>query len=53
MPHMPEIHCIVETDKGMEFYMRVYGGESVQYYICREVGPVWLCLKNDNWIYVM
>ena len=53
LPHMPEIHCIVETDKGLEFYMRVYGGESVQYFICREVGPVWLCLKNDYWIYVM
>lgn len=52
MPHMPEIHCIVDTDKGLELYLRVYGGESVQYVICREVGPVWLCLKNDYWIYV-
>ena len=52
MSHMPEIHCIVDTDEGLELYLRVFGGESVQYYILREFGSVWLQLLVDYWIYV-
>ena len=52
MSHMPEIHCMVATEKGLELYVRIFGGESVQYYILREVGSVWLTLQVDYWIYV-
>ena len=52
MPHAPEIHCMVATDKGLELYVRLFGGESVQYYILREVGSVWLEMNVDYWIYV-
>ena len=52
MPHAPEIHCMVATEKGLELYVRLFGGESVQYYILREVGSVWMTLQTDYWIYV-
>ena len=52
MEHAPEIHCIVTTDEGMELYIRLYGGESVQYYILREMGSIWMELLTDYWIYV-
>ena len=52
MPHAPEIHCIVATDQGLEIYVRIFGGESVQYHILREVGHTWLTLQKDYWIYV-
>ena len=52
MPHAPEIHCIATTPKGLELYVRVFGGESVQYYVLREVQHSWLVLQVDYWIYV-
>ena len=52
MEHAPEIHCVVVYDEGLELYVRLYGGESVQYYILREMGPVWMELMVDYWIYV-
>lgn len=52
MGHAPEIHCIVETDEGMELYVRQFGGESVQYSILREMGKVWMTMLTDYWIYV-
>lgn len=52
MPHAPEIHCIVASDQGLEIYVRIFGGESVQYHILREVGHTWLTLQKDYWIYV-
>lgn len=52
MEHAPEIHAICTTDAGMELYVRLFGGESVQYYILREVGPLWMTLDVDYWIYV-
>ena len=52
MNHAPEIHCICATDEGMELYIRLFGGESVQYYILREMGPVWMEIQVDYWIYV-
>lgn len=52
MSHAPEIHCMVATEKGLELYVRLFGGESVQYYILREVGTVWMALQTDYWIYV-
>ena len=52
MEHAPEIHCIVETDEGMELYVRQYGGESVQYSILREMGKIWMTMLTDFWVYV-
>lgn len=52
MEHSPEIHGIVATDKGLELYVRLFGGESVQYYVLREVGSVWMEMMVDYWIYV-
>ena len=52
MEHAPEIHCIVATDKGLELYIRLFGGESVQYYILREMGSVLMAIQTDYWIYV-
>ena len=52
MEHIPEIHCIVDTEEGMELYVRLFGGESVQYYILREIGQVWVELQVDYWVYV-
>ncbi len=52
MDHAPEIHCIVATDEGLELYVRLYGGESVQYYIIREMGPVLMTIHTDYWVYV-
>ena len=52
MEHVPEIHCIVSTDEGLELYVRQHGGESVQYSILREMGPVWMTLMTDYYIYV-
>lgn len=52
MSHAPEIHCICTTDEGMELYIRLFGGESVQYYILREMGPVLMEIQVDYWIYV-
>lgn len=51
MEHAPEIHCAVATDEGLELYIRLFGGESVQYYILREMGSVWMELMVDYWIY--
>ena len=50
--HAPEIHCMVATEKGLELYIRLFGGESVQYFILREVGPVWMAIQSDYWVYV-
>lgn len=50
--HTPEIQCVVATEKGLELYLRLFGGESVQYYVLREVGHVWMKLQVDYWIYV-
>ena len=52
MSHAPEIHAMCSTDEGLELYVRLFGGESVQYYILREVGSVWMTLNIDYWIYV-
>ena len=52
MEHAPEIHCIVATDEGLELYIRLFGGESVQYFVLREMGPVWMTLQRDYWVYV-
>ena len=52
MEHAPEIQCVVATECGLELYLRLFGGESVQYYILREVGSVWMTLQTDYWIYV-
>ncbi|MBO4850525.1 MAG: hypothetical protein J5529_06430 [Prevotella sp.] len=52
MEHAPEIHCIVATDEGLELYIRLFGGESVQYYILREMSSVWMTILTDYWIYV-
>ena len=51
MEHTPEIHCAVATDEGLELYIRLFGGESVQYYILREMGTVWMEMMVDYWIY--
>ncbi len=51
MEHAPEIHCAVATDEGLELYIRLFGGESVQYYILREMGTVWMEMMVDYWIY--
>ncbi len=52
MEHAPEIQCIVATQSGLELYLRLFGGESVQYYVLREVGEVMMTLQTDYWIYV-
>ncbi len=52
MDHAPEIHCIVATDEGLELYVRMYGGESVQYYVIREMGSVLMTIQADYWVYV-
>ena len=52
MSHAPEIHCIATTTKGLELYIRIFGGESVQYFILREVGHSMLAMQVDYWIYV-
>ena len=52
MEHAPEIQCVVATECGLELYLRLFGGESVQYYILREVGSVLMTLQTDYWIYV-
>ena len=52
MDHAPEIHCLAATDDGLELYVRMYGGESVQYYILRETGPVLMPILIDYWVYV-
>ena len=52
MPHAPEIHCMVATEEGLELYVRLYGGESVQYFILREIGSVLMAIQSDYWIYV-
>ena len=52
MEHAPEIHCIAATDKGLELYVRLFGGESVQYFILREMGSVLMEIQADYWIYV-
>ncbi len=52
MSHAPEIHCIAATDKGLELYVRLFGGESVQYFILREMGSVLMEILADYWIYV-
>ena len=52
MGHAPEIHCITATDKGLELYIRLYGGESVQYFILREMSSVWMEIQADYWVYV-
>lgn len=50
--HAPQIHCIAATDKGLELYVRLFGGESVQYYILREMGSVLMEIQTDMWVYV-
>lgn len=52
MSHAPEIHCITTTDKGMELYIRLHGGESLQYFVLREMGSVWMEILVDYWVYV-
>lgn len=52
MSHAPELQCVVDTPKGTELYIRLFGGESVQYYVVREVGEVMMTLQTDYWIYV-
>ncbi len=52
MGHAPEIHCIASTSDGLELYVRQFGGESVQYSILREMGPVLMSVLTDYWIYV-
>ena len=52
MEHIPEIQCIVATECGVELYVRVFGGESVQYYVLREVGSVIMQLQADYEILV-
>ena len=51
MEHIPELQCIVATDAGLELYVRVFGGESVQYYVLREVGQVMMVLQVDYYIW--
>ena len=52
MEHAPEIHAIAVTDEGMELYVRLFGGESVQYYILREMRTTWMEIYVNYWIYV-
>lgn len=52
MPHSPEIHCIAATDEGLELYVRLFGGESVQYFVLREIGPILMEIQSDCWVYV-
>lgn len=52
MGHAPEIHCMVATDQGLELYVRLFGGESVQYFILREMSSVWMEMQADIWVYV-
>lgn len=52
MEHAPQIHCVAATDKGLELYVRQFGGESVQYVILREIGSVLMEMQNDTWVYV-
>ena len=52
MEHAPEIHCMVATNEGLELYIRQFGGESVSYYILREMGTVWMEIQDDCWVYV-
>ena len=51
MEHVPELQCIVATNEGLELYIRMFGGESVQYYVVREIGSVMMTLQVDYWIY--
>jgi len=50
--HAPELQCVVATDKGLELYLRLFGGESIQYYILREMGEVMMELQTDYYITV-
>ena len=52
MEHAPEIHCMAATNEGLELYVRLFGGESVQYYILREMEQVWMEVQSDIWVYV-
>lgn len=51
MEHAPEIQCLVATDKGLEVYIRQYGGESVQYAILREIGEWLVEIDHQYFIY--
>ena len=51
MEHIPEIHCIVATDEGLELYVRMFGGESVQYIVLREMESVWMMIQIDYYIF--
>ena len=51
MEHIPEIQCMVATPKGLEIYIRQFGGESVSYRILREVGRNWMELSSEYEIY--
>ena len=52
MEHAPQIQCVVPTQCGLELYIRLFGGESVQYFILREVGSLMMVLQRDYWVYV-
>jgi hypothetical protein len=43
---------MVATDQGLELYVRLFGGESVQYFILREMSSVWMEMQADIWVYV-
>lgn len=48
IPHAPEIQCITASDAGLELYVRLFGGESVNYIVLREIGSVMVEIQYDT-----
>ena len=49
--HAPEIQCMAATEQGLVLFVRLFGGESVQYIILRETGETWQCIQRDVFQY--
>ena len=46
MEHIPEIQCIMDTDEGLELYIRQADDDGSHFVILREVGQGFLELMN-------
>lgn len=51
LAHAPEIQCMAATEQGLVLFVRLFGGESVQYIILRETGETWQCIQRDVFQY--
>ena len=51
LAHAPEIQVMTATEQGLVLFVRLFGGESVQYLILRETGETWQCIQRDVFQY--